>query len=138
VPDTPDVTDLATAQALIATLRGELTRTKRENAALRQLRGVALGRKNWLFAGGFEGARRTALLYSLVQSCALVGVPPFNHFKDVLPRVATHPQRLIGQLTPRAGRDLRSTRRGVIRWRLRGRAARGGTDGRSVAASSQP
>jgi hypothetical protein len=33
--------------------------------------------KNWLFAGSFEGARRAALLYSIVQSCQLVNVPPF-------------------------------------------------------------
>ena len=70
------------------------------NRAENQLRVVALGRKNWLFAGSFEGARRTALLYSLVQSCTLAGVPPFDYLKDVLLRVATHPQRLIGQLTP--------------------------------------
>jgi transposase len=71
------------------------------NRAENQLRVVALGRKNWLFAGSFEGARRAALLYSLVQSCALAGVPPFDYLKDVLLRVAMHPQRLIGQLTPR-------------------------------------
>jgi len=61
---------------------------------------VAIGRKNWLFAGSFEGAKRAALLYSLVQSCMLIKVSPFDYLKDVLLRVATHPQRLIGQLTP--------------------------------------
>ena len=71
------------------------------NRAENQLRVVALGRKNWLFAGSFDGARRAALLYSLVQSCALAGVPPFDYLKDVLLRVATHPQRLISQLTPK-------------------------------------
>jgi transposase len=71
------------------------------NRAENQLRVVALGRKNWLFAGSFEGARRAALLYSLVQSCALVDVPPFEYLKDVLLRVATHPQQRIGQLTPK-------------------------------------
>lgn len=70
------------------------------NRAENQLRVVALGRKNWLFAGSFEGARRAALLYSLVQSCALARVPPFEYLKDVLLRVATHPHRLIAQLTP--------------------------------------
>ena len=72
------------------------------NRAENQLRVVAVGRKNWLFAGNFEGARRAALLYSLVQSCELVDVPPFDYLKDVLLLVATHPQRLIGQLTPKA------------------------------------
>ena len=71
------------------------------NRAENQLRVVAVGRKNWLFAGSFEGARRAALLYSLVQSCKLIDVPPFAYLKDVLLRVATHPQRLIDQLTPR-------------------------------------
>jgi transposase len=71
------------------------------NGAENQLRGVAIGRKNWLFAGSFEGARRAALLYSLVQSCSLIEVSPFDYLKDVLLRVATHPHRLIGDLTPR-------------------------------------
>jgi transposase len=75
------------------------------NRAENQLRVVALGRKNWLFAGSFEGARRTALLYSLVQSCKLIDIPPFDYLKDVLLRVATHPQRLIGQLTPKGWAD---------------------------------
>jgi transposase len=72
------------------------------NRAENQLRLVAVGRKNWLFAGSFEGARRAALLYSLVQSCKLIDVPPFEYLKDVLRRLATHPHRLIDQLTPRA------------------------------------
>ena len=75
------------------------------NRAENQLRVVALGRKNWLFAGSFEGARRTALLYSLVQSCKLIDIPPFDYLKDVLLRVATHPQRSIGQLTPKGWAD---------------------------------
>lgn len=71
------------------------------NRAENQLRLVAVGRKNWLFAGSFEGACRAALLYSLVQSCKLIDVPPFEYLKDVLRRLAAHPHRLIGQLTPR-------------------------------------
>jgi transposase len=71
------------------------------NRAENQLRIIAVGRKNWLFAGSFDGARRAALLYSLVQSCKLIDVPPFDYLKDILLRIATHPQRLIGQLTPK-------------------------------------
>jgi transposase len=70
------------------------------NGAENQLRAIAVGRKNWLFAGSLEGATRAALLYSLVQSCALIDVAPFDYLKDVLLRVATHPHRLIAQLTP--------------------------------------
>lgn len=71
------------------------------NGAERQLRAVALGRKNWLFAGSLTGLHRAALLYSLAQSCRLAGVEPFAYFRDVLLRVATHPHRAIDQLTPK-------------------------------------
>ena len=57
------------------------------NRAENQLRVVAVGRENWLFAGSFDGATRAALLYSLVQSCTLIGVSPFTYLKDVLLRV---------------------------------------------------
>jgi transposase len=71
------------------------------NRAENQLRVVAVGRKNWLFAGSLEGAHRTALLYSLLQSCRLAGVPAFAYLRDVLLRVATHPHSHIDQLTPK-------------------------------------
>jgi transposase len=70
------------------------------NGAERQLRGVAVGRKNWLFAGSMPGAHRAALLYSLIQSCRLAGVEPFRYLRDVLLRVATHPHSRITELTP--------------------------------------
>ena len=72
------------------------------NGAERQLRAVAVGRKNWLFAGSMAGAHRAALLYSLIQSCRLAGVEPFRYLRDILLRVATHPQRRIAELTPTA------------------------------------
>jgi hypothetical protein len=70
-----------------------------------QLRIVALGRNNWMFAGSLAAAKWAATLFSLVQSCRLVGVDPFLYFRDVLMRIPIHPQRLIGQLTPRAWAD---------------------------------
>ena len=70
------------------------------NGAENQLRVVAVGRKNWLFAGSLEGARRAALLYSLTQGCKLAGIEPFRYFKDVLLRVASHPASRIDELTP--------------------------------------
>jgi len=72
------------------------------NGAERQLRAVAIGRKNWLFAGSMTGAHRAAVIYSLVQSCRLVGVDPYAYIRDVLLRVATHPQSRIAELTPKA------------------------------------
>lgn len=71
------------------------------NRAENALRVVALGRKNWMFAGSLEGARWAAILFSLVQSCRLVGIDPFAYFRDVLKRVPTHPQSQIADLTPR-------------------------------------
>jgi transposase len=71
------------------------------NGAEYQLRAVAVGRKNWMFAGSMNGAHRAALLYSLVQSCRLVGIDPFAYLRDVLIRVATHPQSRIAELTPK-------------------------------------
>ena len=72
------------------------------NGAESQLRAVAVGRKNWLFAGSMSGAQRAAVLYSLVQSCRLASIDPFLYFRDVLLRVATHPQSRIAELTPQA------------------------------------
>lgn len=72
------------------------------NGAERQLRGVAVGRKNWLFAGSMKGLHRAALLYSLVQSCKLAGVEPWSYLKDVLDRLPTHPHKRIGELLPKA------------------------------------
>ena len=70
------------------------------NGAENQLRVVAVGRKNWLFAGSLEGARRAAILYTLAQGCKLAGNEPFRYFMDVLLRVATHPASKIVDLTP--------------------------------------
>ncbi len=70
------------------------------NGAENQLRVVAVGRKNWLFAGSQEGARRAAVLYTLAQGCKLAGIDPFRYFKDVLLRVATHPASRVDELTP--------------------------------------
>ena len=71
------------------------------NAAERALRRVAVGRKNWLFAGSPAGGERAAVLYSLIESCRLAGVDPFAYLRDVIQRVATHPMSRIGELTPR-------------------------------------
>jgi len=52
-----------------------------------QMRPVALGRKNYLFAGSHDGAKRAAVIYSLLGTCKLNGVNPFNWLRDVLRRV---------------------------------------------------
>ena len=70
------------------------------NLAERTLRIVALGRKNWLFAGSERGAHRAAVIYSLVASCKLCGHDPFVYFRDVLTRISTHPANRIDELLP--------------------------------------
>lgn len=71
------------------------------NAAERALRRVAVGRKNWLFAGSDAGGRRAAILYSLIGTCQLVGVEPFAYLRDVIAKIPSHPNRRLPELTPR-------------------------------------
>ncbi len=70
------------------------------NAAERTLRMIAIGRKNWLFAGSDAGGQRAAVIYSLVSSCKLAGIDPFAYLRDVLDRVSTHPVSRVADLTP--------------------------------------
>jgi transposase len=72
------------------------------NAAERALRRVAVGRKNWLFAGNDDGARRAAILYSLIASCQLHGIDPFHYLRDVLGRLPAQPADALAELTPKA------------------------------------
>jgi hypothetical protein len=64
------------------------------------IRPVALGRKNWLFAGSPEGAKRMAIIYSLVATCKLRGINPYEYFVGILPKVATYPDKNIADLSP--------------------------------------
>lgn len=70
------------------------------NISERVLRMVVIGRKNYLFAGSENGARRAAIIYSLVASCKLHQIDPFAYFTDVLKRVSTHPAGKIDELLP--------------------------------------
>jgi transposase len=70
------------------------------NAAERALRGLALGRKSWLFAGSERGAERAALMYTLIQTAKLNNVDPQAWLADVLGRIADTPQTQISDLLP--------------------------------------
>ncbi len=70
------------------------------NAAERALRVVALGRKNYLFAGSDAGGERAAAIYSLIGSAKLNGVDPEAYLRDVLTRIADHPINRIEELLP--------------------------------------
>jgi hypothetical protein len=72
------------------------------NAAERALRGVAVGRKNWLFWGSAAGGTTAAVLTSLVATCARHGLDPWSYLADVLARIPSHPPDRIAELLPDA------------------------------------
>ena len=70
------------------------------NAAERALRGIALGRKAWLFAGSDRGGERAAAVYSLIVTAKLNEVDPCAWLADVLARIADHPVSRLNELLP--------------------------------------
>jgi len=70
------------------------------NLAERALRIIAVGRKNFLFAGHADGGHNLAVLQSLCSTCLLHGVNPYEYLKDVAVRVRTHPASRIDELLP--------------------------------------
>jgi transposase len=70
------------------------------NAAERALRGIALGRKSWLFAGSDRGGDRAALMYTLIVTAKLNDVDPQGWLADVLARIAEMPQSRLHELLP--------------------------------------
>ena len=65
-----------------------------------QMRPIALGRKNWLFAGSLRAGQRAAAIMSLIQSAKLNGLDPYAYLKDVMDRLPTWPNSRIGELLP--------------------------------------
>jgi transposase len=70
------------------------------NAAERALRGIAVGRNNWTFAGSDAGGRRAAAIYTLIETAKLNDVDPQAWLADVLARLQDHPARRIAELLP--------------------------------------
>lgn len=70
------------------------------NTAENALRGVAIGRKNWLFVGSDKGGTTAAVLYSILQTCKRHGVEPWAYLRDVLTRIPALPKEHIDQLLP--------------------------------------
>ena len=70
------------------------------NAAERALRGIALGRKSWLFCGSDRGGERAAAMYSLIVTAKMNDVDPQAWLADVLARIATYPAHRLDELLP--------------------------------------
>jgi transposase len=75
------------------------------NAAERAVRGIALGRKSWLFCGSDRGGDRAALMYSLIVTAKMNDVDPQAWLADVLARIAEHPVQRLDELLPWNWRD---------------------------------
>lgn len=74
----------------------EISNNLVENA----LRGVSLGRKNWLFVGSAKGGEHAAIFYSLIETCRLNGIDPEAWLTDVIARIGDHPINRIDELLP--------------------------------------
>jgi transposase len=70
------------------------------NAAVRALRGIALGRKSWLFCGSDRGGERAAAMYSLIVTAKMNDVDPQAWLADVFARIATYPAHRLNELLP--------------------------------------
>lgn len=85
------------------------------NAAERALRGVSLGRKNYLFMGSDAGGERAAAFYSLVETAKLNGLDPEDYLRQVFERIAEHSINRIDELLPwNIGRPLRPREHGKM------------------------
>lgn len=100
-------TALAAAVSYAWKQRRELLRYLRDgafeidnNMIERMMRPIALGRKNYLFAGSHDGARRAAVLYTFLSTCRLNNVNAFHWLTDVLKRIHEHPASRIHELLP--------------------------------------
>jgi transposase len=79
------------------------------NASENGIRPLVLGRGNWLFAGSVAAARAAAVWMSLIQTCRLHGIDPFEYLKDVLTRLPSTPTSHIDQFLPDVWKSMRET-----------------------------
>lgn len=71
-----------------------------DNGAERSLRGVAVGRKNWMFLGSDVGGRTATVLSSLIATSKRLGIGPFAYLRDLFAHIGSHPQSRLADLLP--------------------------------------
>ncbi len=81
-------------------------------ACERAFKPVAVGRKNWLFAGSDKGGQTAAVLMSLCTTCKDLGIDPQAYLRDVLDRISTHPAKRLDELLPDRWQELSQARDG--------------------------
>jgi transposase len=82
------------------------------NAAEREMKRIAVGRKNWLFVGSVKGGQTAAVLFSFTSTCQRLGVEPWSYLQDVLSRLPTTAAEQLAELLPdrwQAARQVRET-----------------------------
>jgi hypothetical protein len=84
------------------------------NTAENAIRPLALGRKNWMFAGSERGAQATALFLGLIQSCKACDVNPWEYFNDMLRRIMSHPINRLRELLPDQWQPLPKNEPGLV------------------------
>jgi transposase len=80
------------------------------NAAENCIRPLVVGRKNHLFVGSRKGGKAAAIFYSLIGTCKMNGIDPYEYLKDVLSRINGHPASRIGELLPVAWKNAREAK----------------------------
>jgi transposase len=70
------------------------------NVAEREMKRIAIGRKNWLFVGSATGGRTAAVLFSFASTCQRLGIEPWRYLRDVLERLPSHPREQLAELLP--------------------------------------
>lgn len=83
------------------------------NSTEHALRGVVLGRRNWLHVGQEAGGEKAAHLFSLMITCQRLKIEPYAYLHDVLRRLPSHPNKDIWQLTPRGWQETFAPKRTV-------------------------
>ena len=66
------------------------------------IRPTALGKENWLFFGDADAGQRSAIIYSIIESCRRHGIEPYTYLRDVLTRLPTMTNRQIKDIVPKA------------------------------------